>query len=89
MSSGRQLRDYLHINTLAEYYSAVLENPECNGIINCCSGIPISVYELVIKRCQEKSSNIKINRDYFPMPDYEPLKYWGVPSKLRSLGIKE
>lgn len=85
MSEGDQLRDYLPIQEVAENFVIALENPQLEGIINCCSGRPVSVLALVEQRCHAKASNIKLNRGYYPYPDYEPLAFWGVPSKLTAL----
>jgi len=85
MSIGTQLRDYLPIESVAENICNVLENPQINGMINCSSGQPISVLELVKKRCQEKASDIQLNTGYYPIPEYEPLEFWGIPQKLNSL----
>jgi dTDP-6-deoxy-L-talose 4-dehydrogenase (NAD+) len=85
MSVGDQLRDYLPIQKVAESFALVLDNPQCDGVINCSSGTPISVFDLVRQRCQAKASNIELNRGYYPYPDYEPLAFWGVPSKLDAL----
>lgn len=85
MSAGDQLRDYLPIQEVAEKFVLALESPQMDGIVNCCSGKPISVLDLVKQRCDAKASNIKLNRGYYPYPDYEPLAFWGVPSKLTLL----
>lgn len=85
MSAGDQLRDYLSIQEVADRFIVALENPQTNGVINCCSGKPISVGDLVKQRCSAKNSNIELNRGYYPYPDYEPLAFWGVPSKLSFL----
>ena len=85
MSVGDQLRDYLPIQKVAEYFTVVLENPDCQGVINCCSGSPISVFDLVEQQRKAKTSSIKLNRGYYPYPDYEPMAFWGVPSKLESI----
>jgi nucleoside-diphosphate-sugar epimerase len=88
MSVGDQLRDYLSIQKVAANFALALENPSsCNGVINCCSGKPISVLDLVSQRCQARSSDIELRRGYYPYPDYEPLAFWGVPSKLNHAGL--
>lgn len=89
MSMGDQLRDYLPIIDIAENFSLAIENPQCNGIINCCSGNPISVLDLVAQRCREKESDIKLNRGHYPYPGYEPFAFWGVPKKLNILKSKK
>lgn len=85
MSAGDQLRDYLPVQEVAGNFALVLENPQCEGVINCCSGTPVSVIDLVRRQCESKSSNIRLNRGRFPYPDYEPLAFWGVPAKLATL----
>lgn len=85
MSAGDQLRDYLPVQEVAENFVFALQNPQLEGVINCCSGRPISVLDLVKQRRDAKASNIKLNRGYYPYPDYEPLAFWGVPSQLTLL----
>lgn len=85
MSSGQQLRDYLDVRDVAENFVRLLENPGCQGIINCCSGQPVSVREMVERHCRERRSEIRLNRGHYPYPDYEPLAFWGIPAKLAAL----
>ena len=47
MSGGEQLRDYLAVETAAEYLVNIALQQRVTGIINCCSGQPISVRKLV------------------------------------------
>ncbi len=82
MSNGDQLRDYLPIQKVAENFALALDNPRIEGVINCCSGQPIAVLDLVQQRCLEKMSEIQLNRGYYPYPNYEPMAFWGVDSKL-------
>ncbi len=85
MSMGDQLRDYLPIQEVAANFVLALENPQLGGVINCSNGRPTSVFDLVQQRCRERLSDIKLNRGYYPYPDYEPMAFWGVPDKLVSL----
>lgn len=85
MSLGDQLRDYLSVQDVAKNFATVVQNSKCSGVINCSSGKPVSVFDLVRERCLSKASNIKLNRGYYPYPDYEPLAFWGIPSKLAAL----
>ena len=81
ISKGDQLRDFLPIQTVAEIFALALESPHIKGVINCCSGQPISVIDLVQQRCLEKQSDIRINRGFYPYPNYEPMAFWGVSEK--------
>jgi dTDP-6-deoxy-L-talose 4-dehydrogenase (NAD+) len=85
MSQGDQLRDYLPITKVAENFLVAIENPCIQGVINCCSGKPVSVLDIVQQRCKERASSIQIDRGYYPYPDYEPLAFWGISSKLGML----
>lgn len=82
MSKGDQLRDFLPIQKVAENFALAIENSHVEGVINCCSGQPVSVFDLVQQRCLEKKSEIRLNRGYYPYPNYEPMAFWGVNSKL-------
>jgi dTDP-6-deoxy-L-talose 4-dehydrogenase (NAD+) len=85
MSGGEQLRDYLPIETVASNIVTLIEHPECNGIINCCSGKPISIRKLVEDRIAERGAHIKLNLGYYPYTDYEPMAFWGSCDKMNAI----
>jgi len=87
MSGGDQLRDYLPVEQVAEYIVKISFQDKINGIINCCSGEPISIKELVENYLKEKNKSIGLNFGYYPYPDYEPMAFWGDDEQLR-LAIK-
>jgi nucleoside-diphosphate-sugar epimerase len=80
MSKGDQLRDYLPIEDVAACFLKAVETPAVQGVINCCSGQPVSVVEMVERRCAERGAAIRLVRGHYPYPDYEPLAFWGVPT---------
>lgn len=82
MSVGTQLRDYLPIGMAVKNLRRIVENRLVSGVINCSSGTPISVLKLVTDRCVERASKIHLNTGIYPVPDYEPLNFWGIPKKL-------
>lgn len=83
MSNGDQLRDYLPIEDVAaDFVRAATNSSQCSGVINCSSGRPISVLDLVRERRDARASCIQLNRGHYPYPDYEPMAFWGVPTKL-------
>jgi len=83
MSGGEQLRDYLPVEKVAEYVVKIAMQNKVHGIINCCSGIPISIRKLVENYLKEKQKNIDLNLGYYPYPDYEPMAFWGDDKKLK------
>jgi dTDP-6-deoxy-L-talose 4-dehydrogenase (NAD+) len=82
MSMGEQLRDYISIDRAAEYISKIALQNEITGIINCCSGEPVSVRRFVENFFNERGVNMKLNFGYYPYPKFEPLAFWGETGKL-------
>lgn len=85
MSKGDQLRDYLPVEKVAEYIVQISLQDKINGIINCCSGDPVSINELVKNHLKKRKKSIKLNLGYFDYPDYEPMAFWGDTRKLNSI----
>ena len=82
MTGGRQLRDYLPVEEVARRLALLIEHPENHGVVNCCSGKPISVLQLVEKRVKERGAKISLNVGHYPYPEYEPMAFWGNCDKL-------
>lgn len=83
MSGGEQLRDYLPISKVAEYICRIALQFNTVGIVNCCSGTPISVRRLVEEHIKKRGVSIKLNTGYYSYPDYEPMAFWGDNQKLK------
>jgi len=85
MSEGDQVRDFLPVESAAKYLVTILENTRYEGVVNCCSGSPISVKAFVQKKIDELQSSIKLNTGFYPYLAYEPLSFWGDSSILNNL----
>jgi len=85
MSSGEQLRDYLSVVNVADYLVRLSFLSQGSGIINVCSGQPISIRRLVEYWIKENEWNIQLNFGSYPYPDYEPMAFWGDAKKLNAL----
>lgn len=84
MSGGEQLRDYLSVVKVAEYTASIALHGVGCGVVNICSGTPISIRSLVEKRVAELRGSLKLNLGYYPYPDYEAMAFWGENKKLRN-----
>jgi dTDP-6-deoxy-L-talose 4-dehydrogenase (NAD+) len=82
MSQGEQLRDYISVDCASEYIAKIALQNDITGIINCCSGKPVSVRRFVEDFFKESGVNIKLNLGYYPYPQFEPLAFWGDTDKL-------
>lgn len=85
MSGGEQLRDYLPVDVAADFLVRLALNGRDNGVVNICSGHPIAVRELVEEVVARHHSPITLNLGRYPYPSYEPMAFWGDPSRLRSI----
>lgn len=85
MSGGEQLRDYLPVATVARCLVALSLKQIDAGVVNLCSGQPISIRKLVEGWIMENAWQITLDLGFYPYPDYEPMAFWGDPSKLSAL----
>ncbi len=85
MSGGMQQRDFLPVEKIAAYIVKIALQNKVEGVVNCCSGKPITILELVQDVIAKHNSNIELNLGYYPYPDYEPMEFWGDTTKLNQI----
>lgn len=85
MSGGKQERDYLPVKQVAENIVKVALQNNISGIINCCSGVPVTVKTMVVDYLKTKQAQIQLNLGYYPYADYEPMRFWGDATKFKSI----
>jgi nucleoside-diphosphate-sugar epimerase len=85
MSGGEQLRDYLPVIEVARQIVRLSMKQRDIGIINICSGKPISVRSLVEKWLFDNGWEIELSLGHYPYPDYEPMAFWGDCRKLKAI----
>jgi nucleoside-diphosphate-sugar epimerase len=82
MSRGEQLRDYLPVTEVAKLLVSLTLDGHDDGVVNVCSGVPVSVRTLVEGWANERGWPVKLVLGHYPYPDYEPMAFWGVREKL-------
>lgn len=85
MSGGEQVRDYLPVEKVAHNIVSIALQNSVEGIINCCSGQPVTVKQLIDNYLQQQGAGIRLNLGYYPYTDYEPMAFWGDTKKLQSI----
>ncbi len=85
MSGGRQERDFLPVEKVATYIVKIAVQNKVSGVINCCSGKPITVKEFIENYLQKTNRHISLNLGYYSYPDYEPMRFWGDTHKLNEI----
>lgn len=82
MSGGKQLRDYLPVEDVANLLVRLGMKQQDLGVVNLCSGTPTSVLELVNGWREQYNLKIQLNPGHYPYPNYEPMEFWGDNKKL-------
>ena len=85
MSPGDQIRDFINVEEVADIISKLSLKKIDSGIVNCCSGNPISVTEFVEDYLNTAGYEMKLNLGYYPYSLFEPMAFWGDRSKLDSI----
>lgn len=82
MSGGEQLRDYLPVEAVAAMIAELALRRNNDGVVNVCSGRPVTVRSLVEGWIREQGWTIVPKLGHFPYPQHEPMAFWGDRSKL-------
>ena len=85
MSGGEQIRDYLPVEKIAEIIITLALLTKGSGTINCCSGSPIKIVDLVKNYIDNRNASIALNLGHYPYLDYEPFEFWGSTKKLNKV----
>lgn len=70
------------MDELAEQISKAVTQTEVTGIINCCSGNPITLAERVENFIKEHNLKIRLNYGAFPDRPYDSPIIYGDNSKI-------
>lgn len=85
LNSGKNQYDFLDINDLARQIVAVSEQTKITGIINCCSGKPMSLKERVENFITKNKLKIKPKYNVFPDRPYDSPIIYGDVSKINQI----
>lgn len=85
MSGGQQVRDFLPIATVAKNIVNISLQMAVEGVINNCSGKPITVEKFISDYLKKQNKKITLNLGFYPYLDYEPMNFWGDITKLNKI----
>ncbi len=83
MSGGVQERDYLPVEKVAAYVVQIALQHAVTGIINCCSGQPVTVLDMVNRYLAATGRTIPLRLGVYPYSDLEPMHFWGDDTRLK------
>jgi nucleoside-diphosphate-sugar epimerase len=85
MSGGEQVRDFLPVEKVASNIVGIAMQDKVEDVVNCCSGNPVKLKDLVRSYLDNRNVSMKLNLGYYPYPDYEPMEFWGDSKKLQTI----
>lgn len=88
-TSGKTQYDFIYIKDLADQISSVVMQTKVTGIINCCSGKPVTLAEQVEAFIKEHGFDIQLEYGAFPDRPYDSPIIYGDDRKIREvMGIE-
>lgn len=84
-TSGKNKYDFISVDDLAEQIAAVVMQDKINGIINCCSGVPVSLGDKIESFIEEHHLDIRLDYGAYPDRPYDSPAVWGDATKINSI----
>jgi len=84
-TTGKNKYDFLDYDKFASQVSAAVMQNEINGIINICSGKPVSLADRVEQFIKENNYDIKLIYGAFPDRAYDSDAVWGNSEKIEKI----
>lgn len=84
-TTGKNKYDFITVDELALQLSSCVMQEEVTGIINCCTGKPVSLAEQVEGFIKEKGLNIKLQYGAYPDREYDSPAVWGNNEKIKKI----
>ena len=84
-TTGKNLYDFISIQELAYQIAAAVSQDEVDGIINICSGEPMSLADRVEAYIRENDLDITLEYGAFPDRPYDSPGVWGDATKIRQI----
>jgi dTDP-6-deoxy-L-talose 4-dehydrogenase (NAD+) len=84
-TSGKNLYDFITVEKLAEQIAACSLQTEISGIINCCTGTPVSLAEKAESFISENKLSIQLEYGAYPDRPYDSPGVWGDNKKINEI----
>ena len=84
-TTGKNRYDFISVDELARQIAAIVDQTEVDGIINACTGEPMSLAERVEAYIRDNNLDITLEYGAFPDRPYDSPGVWGDPTKIRRI----
>ncbi len=84
-TSGKNKYDFIDIKEMAADIGCAIMQKQIGGIINCCSGEPVSLADKVESFIVERGYKIRLEYGAFPDRPYDSPAIWGDATKIKEI----
>ena len=84
-TSGKNLYDFIGVDELARQIVSASTQDEITGIINVCTGKPVTIGEMVEKFIKDNGLKIRPKYGAFAERAYDSPGVWGDPAKINEI----
>lgn len=84
-TTGKTKYDFISVEELAEQIACAVTQDEVTGIINCCSGEPVSLAEKIEGYIQENNLHIQLDYGKYPDRPYDSPIIYGDSAKIKKI----
>lgn len=84
-TSGKNQYDFIRVEALGRQLAACVMQKEVDGVINCCTGKPVTLAEQVEAYIRESGFHIRLQYGAFPDRPYDSPGVWGDDSKIQKI----
>ena len=84
-TTGKNQYDFITVDRLAVQIAAVVTQDKVNGIVNCCSGVPVSLADRVEQFICDNHLDIRLEYGKFPDRPYDSPCVYGDAAKINQL----
>ena len=83
--SGKNKYDFINVDELAKQIATASTQSDITGIINCCSGKPVSLADKVNEFIEKNHYSIRPDYGKFPERPYDSPAIWGDNTKINKI----
>ena len=84
-NTGKNMYDFISVDLLGKQIAACVMQTEVDGIINCCTGQPVTLADKVESFIKEHNFSIKLDYGAFPDRPYDSPGVWGDATKIQKI----
>lgn len=84
-TTGKNKYDFINVDELARQISATVGQDTVTGVINCCTGEPMSLADRVEQYIRDNHLDITLEYGAFPDRPYDSPAVWGDATKIHQI----